>query len=206
MVLLLKLINHRSIKRGSEMARRKVADELTVEMIIQEAHHQFQLNSFQKVTMRSIANGLGCSHGAIYYHFANKSELFYAVVEAYFNQLNTVMDNILMDNEGSEDKTVKVFLGFIEFGLNNQSQYEFMFTRVDKEIDPLSQQASNNSYVKFEETLQIINHEKLNANAVYASFMALHGFVDHYLGRVTEYSEAKEAAEFFTQFLLKALK
>ena len=55
--------------------RKPASQELTREMIIQEAQTQFERNEFQKVSMRNIAKKLGCTHGAIYYHFKNKAEL-----------------------------------------------------------------------------------------------------------------------------------
>ena len=187
-------------------ARKKVHEELTREMIIQEANQQFLLNDFHKVSMRAIAKELGCSHGAIYYHFTNKSELFYAVVEQYFEQLNQILDKVLISNNNSKQKMIEVFLRFIEFGLNHQSQYEFMFMMREKEIDPLTQQASNNSYVKFVETLQSISISPLPLVAIYSTFIALHGFVSHFFGRVKYYEEAQEAAIHFAHYLMKALE
>ena len=187
-------------------ARKKVQEELTRDMIIQEANRQFLLNDFHKVSMRAIAKELGCSHGAIYYYFTNKSELFYAVVEQYFKQLNQMLDKVLMSDNNSNQKMSEVFLGFIEFGLNHQSQYKFMFMIRDIEIDPLTQQASNNSYIKFAETLQSISISPLPLAAIYSTFIALHGFVSHYIGRVKHYKEAHEAAIHFAHYLIKALE
>ena len=187
-------------------ARKKEQEELTREMIIQEANRQFLLNDFHKVSMRAIAKELGCSHGAIYYHFTNKSELFYAVVEQYFEQLNQMLDEALISDKSTNQKMIEVFLGFIEFGLNHQSQYEFMFMMRDNDIDPLTQQASNNSYVKFAETLQAISSFPLAPVTIYSTFIALHGFVSHYFGRVKHYEEACEAAIHFAHYLIKALE
>ena len=76
------------------MGRKAIENGLTKEMIIEEANKQFLHNDFNKVSMRSIANALGFSHGAIYYHFENKSELFQAVIEKYFMILNQMLDEI----------------------------------------------------------------------------------------------------------------
>lgn len=55
--------------------------ELTREMIMDAARDLFVQKGYQHVSMRQIAKELNYSHGAIYYHFKNKAELFYALVE-----------------------------------------------------------------------------------------------------------------------------
>ena len=186
-------------------ARKKAIDELSKEMIIQEANKQFLTSDFHKVSMRAIAKELGCSHGAIYYHFANKTELFYAVVEQYFTELNMTLENVIKEEGDSRSKMAAVFTGFIEFGLNHQSQYEFMFMPRNKEVNPFSQQASNESYTKFAQVLQELTNHTLSLAKIYSTFISLHGFVSHYRGFVENYNEAKEAAIQHSQFLLEAL-
>lgn len=187
-------------------ARKKAMEELTKEMIVETANRHFLLNDFHKVSMRAIAQELGCSHGAIYYHFTNKNELFFAVVEKYFDELNKKLDASIIGVANVEQKMINVFSGYIEFGLNHQSQYEFMFIMRNENTDPLNHQASKTSYMKFEETLQKISEDQLKSFEIYATFMALHGFVSHYRGRVSNYLEASEDAKLFAQFLWKALE
>ena len=74
--------------------------------------------------MRQVAKELGYSHGAIYYHFKNKAELFFALVEEHFHMLDQVLDRILEEELDTLEKLKKVMLGFIEFGLTYQSHYE----------------------------------------------------------------------------------
>lgn len=186
-------------------ARKKAQEELTREMIVKTANQLFLSKDFHKVSMRAVAQELGCTHGAIYHHFTNKADLFYAVVEQYFDELNEKLDLALVSDGHADDKILQVFLGFIEFGLDHQSQYEFMFMMHDEDTDPLTQQASNKSYIKFVETLQQLSSNTLAPFTIYAAFIALHGFVSTYRGRVNTYDEADEAAAHFAQFLLKAL-
>ena len=186
-------------------ARKKAQEELTKESIVETANRQFLTKDFHKVSMRAVAQELGCTHGAINHNFKNKAELFYAVVERYFDELNEKLDVSLGSEGHADDKIVQVFLGFIEFGLDHQSQYEFMFMMRDEDTDPLTQHASNKSYNKFSETLQLLSGNTLTPFTIYAAFMALHGFVTHYRGRVKTHAEADEAAAHFAQFLLKAL-
>ncbi|WP_107951535.1 TetR/AcrR family transcriptional regulator [Lysinibacillus parviboronicapiens] len=185
--------------------RKPSAHELTQEMIVEVAHKQFTEKDFQQVSMRSIAKELGCSHGAIYYHFKNKAELFYVIIGAYFTQLNKILDDTVNGTEDYKTKLYNVFVGFMKFGLNHQSQYELMFMVRDVEIDGLSQEAANLSYEKFAQSLQALATNKLLVSDIHSVFIALHGFVSHYRHYVKDYEEAREAVNVHAKFLVKAL-
>ncbi|MBE1554957.1 AcrR family transcriptional regulator [Filibacter limicola] len=60
-------------------SHKSASQELTKGMIVQNARTLFVEKGFQGVSMRSIAKEVGCTHGALYYHFKNKAELFYAI-------------------------------------------------------------------------------------------------------------------------------
>jgi AcrR family transcriptional regulator len=185
--------------------RKPSSQELTREMIINEAHTQFVEKDFHQVSMRSIAKQLGCSHGAIYYHFKNKAELFYVILEVYFSALNNTLEEIVIGSDDNSIKLQHVFLSFIEFGLNHQSQYEIMFLIRNTEVDSLSQEAANLSYEKFAQAVQSLSMNKLLIKDIYSAFIALHGFVCHYRGYVKNFEEAKEAANSHVDFIVKAL-
>lgn len=172
-------------------------------MIIEEADRQFLQLDFNKVSMRAISKALGCSHGAIYYHFNNKYELFNAVIEKYFSILIRNLDEALKYDylEG----TKKILLSYMEFGLNFQSQYEFMFVKRDDSLDPLMQQTSNESYEKFSSTLQKLHNNELKSVDIHSTFMALHGFVLIYKGRCNNYEEVSDAAQNHCEYLLRSL-
>lgn len=185
--------------------RKPSTKDLTKEMIINEAHKQFITKDFQQISMRSIAKELGCSHGAIYYHFKNKAEIFYAILSDYFSELNNILDENMNGPEDHNTKLLNVFVGFMEFGLNNQSQYELMFIMRDSEIDGLSQEAANLSYEKFAQSVRSLSKIELLISDIHSTFIALHGFVAHYRHYVKNYEEAKEAVDVHAKFLMKAL-
>lgn len=186
------------------MPRKKASQELTRDMIVNEARKQFERKDFHQVSMRSIAQELDCSHGAIYYHFKNKAELFYTIIEEYFISLNERMEDTVNGPGDKHGKLKNVFLCFIEFGLDHQSQYEIMFMTRNKEVDGLSHEAANLSYQKFAETVQSLSHKRLLIKDIYSAFISLHGFVSHYSGSVSSYKEAIDAAQVHADFILKA--
>jgi len=185
--------------------RKPSTKDLTKEMIINEAHKQFITKDFQQISMRSIAKELGCSHGAIYYHFKNKAEIFYAILSDYFSELNNTLDENMNGPDDHNTKLLNVFVGYMAFGLNNQSQYELMFIMRDSEIDGLSQEAANHSYEKFAQSVQSLSKAELLISDIHSTFIALHGFVAHYRHYVKNYEEAKEAVDVHAKFLIKAL-
>lgn len=185
--------------------RKPSTKDLTKEMIVNEAHKQFITKDFQQISMRSIAKELGCSHGAIYYHFKNKAEIFYAILSDYFSELNNTLDENMNGPEDHNTKLVNVFVGFMAFGLNNQSQYELMFIMRDSEIDGLSQEAANLSYEKFAQSVRSLSTTELLISDIHSTFIALHGFVAHYRHYVKNYEEAKKAVDVHAKFLMKAL-
>jgi len=132
-------------------------------------------------------------------------DLFNAIVDVDFSTLNNLLEDAI---EGPEDDSVKlknVFLLFIEFGLNNQSQYEFMFVARYAEVESLSQEAAFLSYQKFAESVQSLSKKRLAVKDVWSAFLALHGFVAHHRGFATNFEEAKMSAESHVEFILKGL-
>ncbi len=185
------------------MGRKKSSDSLTRDIILEEADRQLLQMDFQKVSMRSIGNALGVSHGSIYYHFQSKEQLFNGVVEKYFTILNDMLDAAIQDK--GDEGTKRLFLSFIEFGLNNQSQYDFMFVKQKGLDDPLQQHAAKESLHKFITTVQMQQNNCLSDNVIHASFIALHGFVLYYIGRANDFEAAKNDAIEFVTIQLKTL-
>ncbi|MBS4210038.1 TetR/AcrR family transcriptional regulator [Bacillus sp. FJAT-50079] len=188
------------------MSPRKTASkELTREIILQKARTQFIEKGFQRVSMRSIAKLLDCSHGALYYHFKNKADLFYAIVEEDFAVLNNLIEESIQGPEDDSTKLYQILIRFIEFGINHQSQYEIMFMVRNTEVDSLSQEAANLSYHKFAQTVQALSENKLKIIDIWSAFLALHGFVSHYRGYVAHFDDVKLAAESHVHFIMKGL-
>ncbi|MCO0600184.1 TetR/AcrR family transcriptional regulator, partial [Peribacillus butanolivorans] len=76
--------------------RKSEGKELSTEMVLNEARKLFASVGYSKVSMRQLAKTLDCSHGAIYYHFKNKAEIFYSLVKTDFSLLNNKIDDIIL--------------------------------------------------------------------------------------------------------------
>lgn len=187
------------------MSPRKAENELTREMIMDAARELFVKNGYQHVSMRQIAKELQCSHGAIYYHFKNKAELFYTIVEEDFRSLDELLQTILDKEIPKREKLMEIFLGYIEFGLQHQSQYEIMFLIKDEEVRSYLHQSPNVSYERFASSVYGLCEGKASIGQIWTVFLSLHGFVTHYCRSGQTYDDVKDQAKVHARFIVKGL-
>src|SRR5690625_1903875 len=177
--------------------------ELTREVIMGVARELLVEKGYANVSMRQIANKINCSHGAIYYHFKNKAELFYALVEDHFSILNKKVVEVLQEQKDNSEKLRNLLLGFIEFGINYQSHYEIMFLIKDKEVLHFLNKSPMQTYHQFAQAVSRLSSKPLTIQEIWSIFLSLHGFVSHYLRHVVSFNEVKEMAEFHVEMLCK---
>ncbi len=188
------------------MSSRKSAQrDLTREMIMDAARDLFIVKGYQHVSMRQIAKELGYSHGAIYYHFTNKAELFYALVEEHFGMLEHKLIELAQATLAPREKLEAILLGYIEFGLNHQSHYEIMFLIKDEEVRDYLNQSPIETYELFAQTVHSLSEKQLSIQEIWSIFLSLHGFVTHYLRHVLQYEDVLDMAKAHVQFLLKGI-
>ncbi|MCJ7842531.1 TetR/AcrR family transcriptional regulator [Lederbergia sp. NSJ-179] len=185
--------------------RKSVQKELTREMIMDAARELFIAQGYQHVSMRQIGKKLGYSHGSIYYHFKNKAELFYALVEEHFKMLELELKMIMEKPLEPAEKLRNILLGFIRFGLTHQSHYEIMFLIKDEEVRNFINQEPSNTYEMFAKSVQSLCDRSITIQDIWSTFLSLHGFVTHYLRHVVDYEDGKEMAQVHVNFLLKSL-
>lgn len=186
--------------------KRTAVRDLSREAIMHAARDLFVNKGYQHVSMRQIAQKLKISHGAIYYHFKNKAELFSALVDDHFHLLDQELDRIMQGSLEPQEKLREVMLGFIEFGLTHQSHYEIMFLTKDEEVIQCINQGPNQSYEKFAQAVFNLLDKKIALQEIWYLFLSLHGFVSHYLRHVNSYEDVKELAKWHVDFLIKAVK
>jgi AcrR family transcriptional regulator len=187
--------------------RKSVQQELTREMIMDAARDLFAEKGYQHVSMRQIARELGYSHGALYYHFKNKAELFFALVEDHFKMLNTILEDIMKLELDNRDKLKQIFVGYIKFGLTYQSHYEIMFLIKDEEVRNFINQEPNHAYDSFARSVySLCEGKNVTLQDVWSIFLSLHGFVTQYCRHVVSYEDVKDMAHMHADFLLRALK
>lgn len=187
------------------MAARKAVDhELTKEAIMNAANELFVEKGYHGVSMRQIAAELNYSHGSIYYHFKNKAELFYSLVNRNFGLLDDRLDKILALELSPESKLEQLLLAYIRFGLEQQSHYEIMFVIKDSDLASKLQEKPNLLYEKFALAFHQLGGQA-SISLIWSVFLSLHGFVSHYLRTGLTYSDVETLAEQHVRFLLKRM-
>lgn len=96
-------------------------------MILVAAMRLFLDESFDKTTMRRIAEAIEYTPGALYGYFKDKDEILYALHERGFDELVARMEEALEGLNGPRDRLAAIGRSYIRFALDNPRQYELMF-------------------------------------------------------------------------------
>ena len=185
--------------------RKSVQQELSRTRIMDAARTLFVQEGYQNVSMRQIAKKLDYSHGALYYHFKNKADLFYALVEDHFAMLDQKVDDVMHRDLDDRTKLEQVLLCYLEFGLTHQSHYEIMFLIKDDEVQNFVNQGPHKTYEKFAQCVSALSDRRVAIHDIFSMYLSLHGFVTHYCRRNASYGEVQDLAVTHAKFLLKAI-
>ncbi|MGF1547089.1 MAG: TetR family transcriptional regulator [Thiotrichales bacterium] len=82
--------------------RTKAAADQTREGILDAARRVFAREGVGRATLERVATEAGVTRGAVYWHFANKTELFYAMKEHSLRPLADTVDACLADPAQSD--------------------------------------------------------------------------------------------------------
>lgn len=105
------------------MARRtKEAAEQTRSEIIDAARRVFSRRGVSQTTLEHIAREAGVTRGAIYWHFANKTELFFAMRDQVQIPLLDRMYNALLSAEGDPLAGLEQFMLQVIEGVSQDKQ------------------------------------------------------------------------------------
>jgi AcrR family transcriptional regulator len=81
--------------------------------------------------MRDIAKAAGVSPGAAYRHFASQDELFFAVIEELFADLEIHLQEAASEAKGFRATAHKVAKAYVAWGLENPGGYQLIFEETD---------------------------------------------------------------------------
>src|SRR5262245_34785238 len=97
--------------------------------ILDAAREAFIEDGYQGVSMRKLADRIGCSHGNLYLHFKDKQALFDCLVEESFEQFAEGLRRSTESAKGDDPVKLlrKAGRAYVEFGLANPNAYEFAF-------------------------------------------------------------------------------
>jgi AcrR family transcriptional regulator len=109
-------------------ARQRYRDELR-RSILDAAQETFVEYGYEGVSMRQLAEKVGCSHGNLYLHFKDKETLFDCLVDESFEQFAEGLRSVPESARRGDPVRFlrKAGRAYVEFGLANASAYEFAF-------------------------------------------------------------------------------
>jgi len=108
--------------------RKKRNKENQRQSILDAAEELFIRKGFENVSMRKIASIIEYSPTIIYFHFKNKNEIFYFLLDQYYIKLYKLMSKIQHDNaDNSLICLQKGMRTYIDFGLTNPNYYKLAF-------------------------------------------------------------------------------
>src|SRR5262245_54306496 len=97
--------------------------------ILDAAREAFVEDGYGGVSMRRLAERIGCSHPNLYLHFRDKEALFDCLVEESFERFAEGMGRLVQSGRSGDPVVLvrKFGRAYVEFGLANPSVYEFAF-------------------------------------------------------------------------------
>src|SRR5262245_14832781 len=97
--------------------------------ILDAAREAFVEDGYEAVSMRGLAERIGCSHGNLYLHFKDKEALFDCLVQESFDRFGDGLHKLVESARSDDSVTLvrKAGRAYVEFGVANPSVYEFAF-------------------------------------------------------------------------------
>ena len=108
-------------------ARRGEGDRLREEILDAAERLLIERGSEDAVSIRAIADAVGVTPPSIYLHFGDKEELFVAVCDARFEELDRRSEEAAAGATDPMDEVRRRGEAYIRFGLDNPEQYRILF-------------------------------------------------------------------------------
>jgi AcrR family transcriptional regulator len=119
-------------------ARRGEGDLLRDEILLAAERLLIERGGEDAVSIRAIADAVGVTPPSIYMHFADKEELFVAVCDGRFQELDRLSQEAAAAATDPIDEIRRRGEAYIRFGLDNPEQYRILF--MDPELTDTGQE------------------------------------------------------------------
>ena len=160
--------------------------------VLSVARELFVKEGYQAVTVRRIANTLGYTHGALYYHFKDKAALIHELLKHDFAYMERKIREVLEKDEIPP--------------LDRLHHYQLMF--IEKEVTLTVYQLEEANTV-FQLLLQgvLLSKEHLQLSPpnqlAWLIFLATHGFISRNILDGGKWPDLEALAETFVEMILK---
>jgi AcrR family transcriptional regulator len=110
-----------------ERARRGQGDRLREEILEAAEYLLARYGHDDAVSIRAVANRVGCTPPAIYLHFTDKAQLLFEVCGRRFAELSDRIDAAVQGKTDPLDRLTAGSQAYIAFGLENPEHYRILF-------------------------------------------------------------------------------
>ncbi len=196
------------------MRRTKEEAEQTRKLLLKSALHVISEKGFNAFRLSDVAEHVGLTRGAIYWHFGNKKELLIALFKERLDPFFEIFDNVLVEDITPLQKLEKIFCVFLqklkedkEF-LENQN-LEFMDKRTIHEMPEIEEYFQERG-MKFFNMFSAIVQEGINQGEIrpvnpsyFSTLMSatIAGFADIYIKRRRNLVDIENPKELFDLFI-----
>lgn len=105
----------------------------TKDLIINAAERLFSQFGYLGVSMMDIANSLGITKAALYYHFSSKEDLYLKVLESAFSEFSETIKKILDEDLTIQRKFCKTITTYIDFSLKRKGLAKLTMQKLSKD-------------------------------------------------------------------------
>jgi AcrR family transcriptional regulator len=95
--------------------------------ILRNARAMLLAEGYRGLSMRKLANGVGCTATSIYLYFKNKDELIHSLIDEGIGHLYDRLRTAAQQAKGAQERVDGLCRAYLDFGLENPEYYEIMF-------------------------------------------------------------------------------
>jgi AcrR family transcriptional regulator len=108
-------------------ARRGEGERLRQEILAATERLLLQTGDSDAVSIRAVAEAVGVTPPSIYLHFADKSDLVFAVCEEHFARFEAAASLAVQGVDDPLERIYRRGQAYVQFGLDNPEHYRIMF-------------------------------------------------------------------------------
>ena len=118
-------------------------EEETRNTILRTAQQLFMEHGYRAVSTRQIADGCGLTQPALYHHFADKQDLYVAVMKESLSETQAALERILRRNESVQERMKRIARYLLS---NSERDHTMMMHDIQQELSVTSRAVLNEAF------------------------------------------------------------
>jgi AcrR family transcriptional regulator len=145
-------LKRRRAPRGSGEHLRDEILDATTDLLMETGHAK-------AVSIRSVAQRVGVTPPSIYLHFADKDALLDAVCARYFEALDQVMQQVVLDQPSTIDRLRAQGLAYVRFAMQNPELYRIATMGEGRPGSDVDMTLNSSAFVHMRATIESLMEE-----------------------------------------------